>query len=82
MWPVTIAKPSYNRTSTQHINYYGKDSFRCIKKLFFFFIFFRFQYRKPDLVVEMERETLKILQDVETETDEDVELMKQLYGVK
>lgn len=40
------------------------------------------QYRKPELVLQMERETLKMLQDVETETDEDVELMKQLYGLK
>lgn len=31
-------------------------------------------------MAQMERDTLRILQDVETETDEDVELMKQLLG--
>lgn len=38
------------------------------------------QYKKPELVAQMERETLRILQDVETEADDDIDadLMKQL----
>lgn len=41
-----------------------------------------FQYKKPELVAQMERETLRILQDVETEADDDIDidLMKKLLG--
>lgn len=45
-------------------------------------MFSPFQYKKPELVAQMERETLRILQDVETEADDDIdnELMKRLLG--
>lgn len=45
-------------------------------------MFSHFQYKKPELVAQMERETLRILQDVETEADDDIdnELMKRLLG--
>lgn len=40
-----------------------------------------FQYQKPELVNQLERETLLMLQDVKTETDDDVDVLKQLYGL-
>lgn len=43
---------------------------------------FPLQYKKPELLKDMERETLRILQDVETEVDDDndLELLKKLLG--
>lgn len=45
------------------------------------FIFYDFQYKKPQLLNEMEVAILKVLQDVETETDVD-DFLQELLGKK
>lgn len=78
-----------SRTSTQYTHNYGKmdneedeggGGWWCENLINFYSI--SFQYKKPELVAQMERETLRILQDVETEVDDDtdIDLMKQLLG--
>lgn len=79
-----------SRTSTQYTHNDGKfdneeveageGGWWCASLINFYSI--PFQYKKPEVVAQMERETLRILQDVETEVDDDtdIDLMKQLLG--